>query len=72
MDDAGLLRVLELILDDRFKALKLAARADNDKQHAADFGGALCYIRERIKGADLQSGALAPFTGRPTQRAPES
>ena len=72
MDDTGSLKVLELLLNDRLKTLKAAARTDDDKQYAADFGWTLCYIRERIKDADLQSGALAPFTGRPTQRAPES
>ncbi len=63
MHDAALLKVLELLLNDRFKTLQAAAQTDGDKQYADEFGWALCYLQERIKDADRLSGALAPFTG---------
>ena len=63
MDDAGLLRVLELILDDRFKSIKAGAQTDNAMQHAAEFGRALAYVRERRKAADRPDSAFASFLG---------
>ncbi len=63
MDDAGLLRVLELLLQDRFASTKAAARSEGEMLHAAEFGRALVYIRERIEAADRLGSALAPFTG---------
>ena len=45
MIDAGLLRVLELILDDRFQVLKAAAQTKDEMLHAAEFGQARSYVR---------------------------
>ena len=63
MDDTKLLEILEMLLKDRHNSLLAAAQTDEAKQYASEFGWALVYVRERIKGADRLSGALKPFTG---------